>query len=580
MRTDFSQGQDALRRRIATLEGERDRLRHQLFEDRRVFDSLADVVWVAGLDGHYRYVSQSVERVYGYSPDEMRDLPLMSLLTPEAHEVAESVIRSALAGPPVDARRDLEPVHTLELRIRRKDGRLIWAESRILFLRDESGRPEEILGVTRDISERKRLEDELRQANRRLEQALDRLARLPEVVREERLRSLGNMASGVAHDFNNALTVIAGFTDLLLAEGNRLTDTDQVREDLRQIHIAANDAAAVVKRLSAFYRDPSDEDLLFQTVDLSVLAEEVIRLAAPKLRQQTQAGAFPVRVVRNLTATNEIAGHPAELRELLTNLLFNAVDAMPRGGVLKITTASDEHSVTLSVEDSGVGMSEETRLRCLEPFFTTKGEDGTGLGLAIAAGIVRRHHGSINVQSAPGKGTRFDLRFPVLEHGPAFSTELRVEDMPRRSPTHLNALVVSDDEGPRAVLAAFLNADGHDAVIAEDGAVGLQIAEEGAFDLIFTEASLPDMSGDAFAEAVNKLSVHTPVVLVTGFPTEFRRGGGPFPTNDVDQASSWNREHSIRRQDAAAILYRVLEKPFSLADLRLLLADVASSRGR
>ena len=211
-----------------------------------------------------------------------------------------------------------------------------------------------------------------------------------QVVQQERLRALGQMSAGIAHDFNNALAPVIGFSELLLAVPAALNDTAKTRHYLELIHTGATDAACVVRRLREFYRPHDPGDALLP-VDLRTVVQETVALTRPKWKDQAQALGRDIEVVTELDPVPAITGDTASLREALTNVLFNAVDALPAGGTIMVRTRLVHDVVLVEVADDGVGMPEDIRQRCMEPFFSTKGQHGTGLGLAMVHGIVERH---------------------------------------------------------------------------------------------------------------------------------------------------------------------------------------------
>ena len=225
-----------------------------------------------------------------------------------------------------------------------------------------------------------------------------------ELIRTERLSALGQMASGIAHDFNNQLSMVLGYSELLLMDASTLDDRTLTTEYLNLIKTAAQDAAEIVRRLRSFYRfrDSGEE---FSAVVLSDVAREGVSLTRPKWAEQARASGLTIEVKTELEDDSSVQGNAVELREVLTNLIFNAVDAMEKNGTITVSTAAADDVVSLAVSDTGVGMGEETRRRCMEPFYTTKGEKGTGLGLGLVHGIVRRHEGSIDIASEIGVGT-------------------------------------------------------------------------------------------------------------------------------------------------------------------------------
>jgi len=356
--------------------------------------------------------------------------------------------------------------------------------------------------------------EELRVRNTELQTALAELKETQQrVIQQERLRALGQMASGVAHDFNNALVPILGFSELLKLSPGVLADREKATSYINMIHTAAGDAAKVVSRLKQFYRK-QDEDDAFEAVDMETLVRQAITLTQPKWKDQTQAKGATIRVEPELNAVPPVLGDESALREVLTNLIFNAVDAMPAGGVIKVRTRRDGNFAILEVADTGTGMTEEVRKRCLEPFFTTKGERGTGLGLSMVFGIVQRHGGTVDIESELGKGTTFILRQPL--QGAHATANAIVPDAAAMS-RNLGILVVDDEPQVRDFLSAALVGDGHRVEVAGDGVDGLRRFREGIFDLVVTDKAMPGMSGDQMASAMKLMKPGTPVILLTGF---------------------------------------------------------------
>jgi signal transduction histidine kinase len=262
--------------------------------------------------------------------------------------------------------------------------------------------------------EKQVIEESLRQCRRDLEQALAELRGSQQVlVQLQRLSAIGTMASGVAHDFKNALMLIMGSGDILLhdAERGRLTNENAIPL-LREILAAARDASTLVGQLRGFSRS-GDTGEVHQSVNLNSVIEQAVSFTKPKWDTQAFAAGSQIRVKVDLQDIPSIPGNAARLRDAIINLIFNAVDAMPQGGTLTVRTRVEGEAVLLEVSDTGIGMTEEVRRSCFEPFFTTKGELGTGLGLAMVFRIAQDHSGTIDIASEPGKGTTFTLRLPV-----------------------------------------------------------------------------------------------------------------------------------------------------------------------
>ena len=369
--------------------------------------------------------------------------------------------------------------------------------------------------------------DELRDRNAELQKALVELTAAQEhIIQQERLRALGQMASGIAHDFNNALVPILGFCELLLLKPAILQDPQKATRYLETIQTAAKDAASVVSRLREFYR-PNKGERDFAPVSLKRLVEQAVTLTKPKWKDQAQAAGATVEIALELEAVPPVAGEESALREVLTNLIFNAVDAMPAGGTLTLRTVQRGDTAVLEVADTGTGMTEETRQRCLEPFYSTKGERGTGLGLSMVFGIVQRHSGALDIRSAVGVGTTFVITLP-LQDAPALAAVAAPE---RAAPRPLRVLVVDDETPVRDTLSAVLAADGHDVQLATDGADGLRRFDAGTFDLVITDKAMPVMNGDQMAAAIKSRAPQMPVILLTGFGLFHEKA--EFPDVDV-----------------------------------------------
>jgi CheY-like chemotaxis protein/anti-sigma regulatory factor (Ser/Thr protein kinase) len=344
------------------------------------------------------------------------------------------------------------------------------------------------------------------------------------------------MASGVAHDFNNLLASILGRAQLTL---QRLQDP-QLRKWIQVIERAALDGAQTVRRLQEFTRIRRDQP--FVAVDLNDVIRGALEITQSRWREETRSRGLTVEVQTSFGSIPRVAGDPAELREAMTNLILNAVDAMPSGGTLTLGTSHEHGEVVVTVADSGVGIPEAIRGRIFDPFFTTKGPQGTGLGLSMTYGILARHGARITVESHEGRGTVFGLTFtpreaPDLERpSPA--------DAPSSLGVSLRCLVVDDEEQVGAMLGDVLETGGHRVVVLADGAEAIDRFRAEAFDLVFTDLAMPRVSGWQVAQAVKAVAPTVPVILVTGFGVELsaeeRRAQGvdlvivtPVKINDV-----------------------------------------------
>ncbi len=350
--------------------------------------------------------------------------------------------------------------------------------------------------------ENSRLYGDLRDALRRAEESQQR------VVQGERLRALGELAGGVAHDFNNVLAIIVGRVEALMADAD---DPEQLRH-LEVILKVASDAGTTVQRIQGFARKRLARPA--QSVDLNEVVDEVIEVTRSRWKDAAQARGVRYEMAVEHGEIPRIAGEAAELREALTNLVFNALDAMPSGGTLRVTTRRDHDGVVCLVRDNGIGMPDSVRRRVFDPFFTTKGERGTGLGLSVVYGIVTRHGGDIDVESRLGRGTTFTIRLPV---GPPVPMAESPTSAPVATARASRVLVVEDEPEVREILSAVLRSDGHAVVACEDGDSALVELEIDEFDLVITDLGMPGLSGWDVARAVKEQRPGTPVAMVTGW---------------------------------------------------------------
>jgi CheY-like chemotaxis protein/anti-sigma regulatory factor (Ser/Thr protein kinase) len=302
--------------------------------------------------------------------------------------------------------------------------------------------------------------------------------------------------------------------------------------------------------LREFYRQ-RDEGEVFAPVDLNKLIEQAVSLTQPKWKNQAEAKGVTIRVVTEFERIRPVAGSEAGLREALTNLIFNAVDAMPQGGTITVRTRSANSRVIMEVADTGMGMTEEVRQRCLEPFFTTKGDRGTGLGLSMVYGILQRHRGSVEIETAPGKGTTFRLSLPAAQEKPPTCKR----DSAPASIRPLRVLLVDDEDIVCQILREYLVEDGHVVETAANGHEALDKLPKAAFDVVILDRAMPGLSGDQTALAIKELKPELPVILLTGFGNMMQAAGETPPGIDL-----------------------VLGKPVTIAGLRSALAQVVKSR--
>jgi signal transduction histidine kinase/ActR/RegA family two-component response regulator len=340
-------------------------------------------------------------------------------------------------------------------------------------------------------------------------QALESLRSTQErTVRVERLSAMGELANGVAHDFNNSLVAILAQTQLLM----RQSSLEPHLKSLRMIERAATDSAQAVKKILDFVKFDSDAE--FSAVDVNRIVDDAVDLTRHK-RDEAQSTGNDIRVEVHAGDVRPVFGSYTGLREVMTNLLFNAYEAISRDGSIDISTRSADGLVHVSVVDTGIGMSDETVQRVFEPYFTNNDRDGAGLGLSVAYGIVTRHEGTIDVDSEEGRGTTVSISLPC-----ASTSEEPVAPEASdagKSSTGARILVVEDEPLIRETMADVLLIDGHEVTLASDGEEGLRLFKRDGHDMVFTDLSMPGLSGWQVAEEIKRHRSDVPVVMVTGW---------------------------------------------------------------
>jgi signal transduction histidine kinase/ActR/RegA family two-component response regulator len=400
-----------------------------------------------------------------------------------------------------------------------------------------------------------------------LQHAYDDLRQSQEtLMQQERLRALGQMASGIAHDINNSISPIALYAESLLEREPSLSV--RTRSCLIIMQRAIQDVSGTVDRMREFCR-PREPQLQLARVELNRLVEQVVSLTRARWSDLPQQRGVVIDLLTDLAVDlPDIMGAEGEIRDALTNLIFNAVDAMPEGGTLTVCTRaitadtadtpSADH-VRVEVSDTGMGMDEDTRRHCIEPFYTTKGERGTGLGLAMVYGMTQRHSAGLEIESVQGKGTRVRLTFPVSTSGWTSTPRLSQTKLPAQ-PLHI--LLVDDDPLLSKSLQDILEGDGHVVTAADGGQKGIDVfidaqKSDNPFAVVITDLGMPHVDGRRVAASIKMVSPTTPVILLTGWGKRLL-DDGVAPTN-VDY---------------------VLSKPPRIADIRTALAELSTEPAR
>jgi len=332
-----------------------------------------------------------------------------------------------------------------------------------------------------------------------------------QLIQSERIGALGRMASGVAHDFNNILAAILGRAELMIMS---MPKSEDLEKDLKIMQKAALDGAETVRRIQEFSGVAKQRE--FTPLKVNDIISDVLQMTEPRWKDQPQRDGLKLEVSTDLKSQLSVAGSASDLREVLTNMVFNSLDAMPTGGELSIKTGDDGRQVYISIADTGIGIAPEVVGSLFEPFFTSKGAGHTGLGLSVAYGIISRHDGKIDVNSKQGKGTMFTIRLPAcMEVAKAEeSTE------PIINPSGARILTIDDEETIRDLLVNILVRFDHQVSSAADGMTGINIFKNGEYDIVFTDLGMPEVSGWEVAQQVKEMDPDVKVVLITGWGVE------------------------------------------------------------
>ena len=382
------------------------------------------------------------------------------------------------------------------------------------------------------------------------------------VMQQERLRALGEMASGIAHDINNAISPITLYTENMLEREPHLTPRG--REQLKTIAMAIDDVAATVARMREFYRE-RDAQAAMKPVELNEIVGNVVELTRARWQDMPQQRGAVVKLDIDLASgLPSVLGAEPELREALINLVFNAVDAMPSGGTLTLRTrrsGSGAQPVLLEITDTGVGMDEPTRRRCLEPFFTTKGERGTGLGLAMVYGVAQRHGADIEIESAVGQGTTVRMALP---RAPNPGQPLAASPAVAAPGAPLRVLLVDDDPIMLKSLSDTLGQDGHTVTVASGGQAGIDAVHAAhsagrSFNAVITDLGMPYVDGRRVAAAVKEADPATPVIMLTGWGQRLA-ADGEIPAH-VDQLLAKPPKLQTLREALARVTRRGTGEP-------------------
>lgn len=487
-------------------------------------EQMAEGLVVCDQEGCVIHANRRAQEILGFSLEGLRS-DLDGWLSAERYrdadgrpcEPAELPIHAALAGQIVVANRRLSYA--------KPDGSTSLLSVTASPFFNEQGRLAGAVALVRDVTEQQKEHERMQQA--------------------DKLRALGQLASGVAHNFNNALAAVIGYTQL----GLRKVRDPEVEKYLTVIEQSAKDAARMVERIQNFSRGRSRTDDFVPT-RLSEIVYDAIEITRPRWRDDAEALGIEYDVAPTWHPGEDLLvnAEPSELREVFVNIIFNALDAMPNGGSLRITASADEASASVSFADDGAGMTEEIKRRVFEPFFTTKGLAGLGMGMSESYRIIERHGGRIDIESQLHKGATFTVTLPIAE-----STALQQHVSPReRAADSACVMVIDDEESVRQVLCAILIEQGHDVIQAASASEALVLLETHAVNFVFTDLAMPQTDGVAAAEEIKARRPAIKIVLMSGY--------------GVDKA--------FERADSAFI-DAVVSKPFSFPEIQETLQKLA-----
>ena len=443
----------------------------------RLIRSAGDAIISLDPEGRIQGWNPAAGRIFGWVSQEAIGRRITDLLPEEPYRMA----RASLSRE--------HPVSAFDVTTQHEDNKTMNLDVTLSSVTGRDGNLEGTLAIVRDTTAQRELEAQMHQS--------------------EKLTALGQMAGGIAHDFNNLLQAILGYAQLM---GKNPANVDVVRRGLDVIEKAATGGAETVRRIQKFARLRPEE--AFVGLDLDQVVRDSLAITRPRWEEKKIRAGLPLQLELDLGSVPVVMGRPAELNEVVTNLILNAIDAMPKGGTLRLRTrAQDDRHVVLTVADTGTGMTEDVRRRIFDPFFTTKGDEGTGLGLPVSYSIVKRHGGEMRVDSRSGEGTTFTVVLPI---GTSTATEAAIE-VPIAMRRRGRILLVDNDPQVMTILGEMLGDAGHHVVPVASGAEAVRVFVPGGFDLVMTNIGMAGMNGWELAERLRARDAHVPLMFITGW---------------------------------------------------------------
>ena len=469
-------------------------------------EKMADIIWTVNRDFQTTYVSPSIEKILGFTPEERKRQPLEEMITLESLNRVQMMFLEELRRDEA-GNADPDRSVTIEVEYYRKDGSTVWMENIVKAMRDNSGAIDGLYGVSRDITERKIAEEEKTKLQSQLQQV-------------QKMESMGTLAGGIAHDFNNMLGIIVGNTQLAMDD---VPEWNPARHNLEEIRTASIRARDVVKQILAFSRQSPQE---MKPVRISPIIKESLKLLRSSIPTT-------IEIHQNISSESDtVRSDPTQINQVLINLCTNAIHAMgEKGGVLEVSlehifldavSATHYHDlssgkyVRLTVNDTGHGINPKILKRIFDPYFTTKGiGEGSGMGLSVVHGIIKSHGGAISVSSEPGKGTVFHVLFPCIEDEAEPKVDIALE-IPGGNE---RVLFVDDEKAMVDAIQAMIERLGYKVTARTSSIEGLEAfrTNPDRFDLVITDFTMPNMTGMELAKELFKLRSDIPIILCTGY---------------------------------------------------------------
>ncbi len=479
-----------------------------------------DIVIETDLEGMLVSANQMFYTKTGYTEEDMkRGLHTSRLYLPEFRDSVEDTTKRILSGEPPEIR---------ERTFLRKDG----TEFPVMVYStpiDESGEISGTRVFAIDTTEHKQIEKDM--------------------LNMERFHALGQVSGGVMHDLNNILSIILGYTEIFSQKGLHSSDQRLWADFMDKIKRAATDGVQILKRIRNF--STLDTIQSYSPLHIKSVIDEVVELLEPRLYNNGNPD-VSIHVVKDLSPVPPVTGNASELREVLSNLIINAVDAMPEGGTITIHATAEYDNVIISVTDTGTGMTEETKASLFKPFFTTKGNKGTGLGLYISRDILQKLGGELLCESREGSGSTFKLIIPAADIRKA-PAEQKPPVAPVATPKGRHILVIDDEASICDILKEFFEMSGFIVDTSGDGGAGLERFESICHDIVITDLNMPHHSGLDIARHVKKLAPDTTVIMITGSLS------------------------GIKEMHSFDIIDHVLPKPIDFEELSSLMASLTNS---